>query len=225
MRGSSCRCVAICVALGLGCSPGAEVESSTGTGTDTDPTTTASAGTTSGTTDTTTSAAASDDGSMPTEGSTGSDASTSATTTTTTTTTPPTGPPDDDDGGGPAPLGPGCSVQVVTQGDEFNPLSRGDVGEFPAPVADVLEDYCGCHTLADNSENIEWKFLLPPEGTLFLSYADLSRSYQGSTLGQTMGAVTLKDMPPGSCPRPSGPLAVLTEWFEQGLPDGANYVP
>lgn len=223
MRVSFCGSVAICLALGLGCTPGGEAE--TDSGTDTDAATTSGPGTTRGSTSPTGSPTTSGDAATASGESTDTDPSTSGSSTTTTTTTsspPTTSPPDDD--GGPPPLGPGCSVQVVTQGGEFDPLPRGDAGEFPAPVADVLEDYCGCHTLSDNSENIEWKFLLPPGGTLFLSYADLSRSYQGSTLGETMGAVTLKEMPPGSCPRPSGPLAVLTDWFEQGLPDGADYV-
>lgn len=130
---------------------------------------------------------------------------------------PTTSPPDDDDGGGTPSLGPACSVQEVTRGAKYNPLPRGG-GSFPFEVADAFEDYCGCHTLADNEANVEWEFLRPPEATLFLTHGDLSRSYEGGTLGQSMATALRGGMPPGSCPHPDEPLALLAEWFAQGMP-------
>ncbi len=126
-------------------------------------------------------------------------------------------------GGGPPPLGPACSVQEVTRGDEYNPLTRGEAGQFPVEVANALEDYCGCHTLANNRQNIEWEFLRPPGNTLFLAYDDLSRSYEGSTLGQAMAVAVAGGMPPGSCPHPEEPLALLAAWFQEGMPDAVEY--
>lgn len=135
-----------------------------------------------------------------------------------TTTAVPTTSPPDDDGGGPPSLGPACSVQEVTRGAEYNPLPRAEPGAFPFEVADAFEDFCGCHTLADNEQNIEWEFLRPPDATLFLTHADLSRSYDGGTLGEAMATALDGGMPPGSCPHPDEPLALLAEWFAQGMP-------
>ncbi len=134
----------------------------------------------------------------------------------------------DDDGGGPGSgppsLGPDCSVQEVTRGDIYNPLPRGGAGEFPFPVADALEDYCGCHTLENNRQNIEWEFLRPPASTLFLTLGELSGGYQGTTLGNAMAQSIGGEMPPGSCGNPSADaMDLLLAWFEQGMPDAVDY--
>lgn len=208
--------VALAVTLASGCSIEASGETDQSTGVDTDATSTSSStgrpepATTTGTSaaDTSTGGASSSTG----RASSSSDDGVSSFTTT---------PPDDDSG--PPPLGPACSVQAATQGDQFNPLPRGNAGEFPEPIAEVLEDYCGCHTLENNRQNIEWEFLRPPGNTLFLSLDDFSRSYGGSTLGQAMAEATLTEMPPASCPRPLNPLTVLNEWFAAGMPDAVEY--
>ena len=56
----------------------------------------------------------------------------------------------------------------------------------------------------------------------------MQRPAGGTTLGLLMEEaiyVTFA-MPPGSCPAlPADDDAVLRAWFEQGLPDGAGFVP
>jgi hypothetical protein len=125
------------------------------------------------------------------------------------------------------PTGPYCSVQNVTHDELFDPLPRGEqAGVFPAAIADVLEDNCGCHTLMSGGQNLEWENFQAPGGTLFLQYADLSRPFESGTLGQAIESeVRGSRMPVGSCPRPPELAEVLLPWFDQGMPDGANYVP
>lgn len=128
---------------------------------------------------------------------------------------------------GSGPVGPSCSVQVVTHDVLLDPLPRGEEeGLFPPPIAEALESYCGCHTLRSNAQNLEWPALKAPGGTLFLEYADLSRPLGEGTLGSAMrDAVSSYLMPPGSCPWPSDASGLLEDWFAQGMPDGASYVP
>lgn len=124
------------------------------------------------------------------------------------------------------PPGPVCSVQEVSEGALLDPLDKGDEpGKFPVLVGDTLEDYCGCHTLNNNGENLKFMYLKAPGGTLWLNYDDLSRSFGGGTLGQAMSeqVVVSKAMPPGSCSYPDEPAAVLRKWFEDGMPDGATF--
>lgn len=170
----------------------------------------------------------------------GSESSTGASTTTDSPTSPPgvtsaatTLPPtagevgDDSSTGTPLPEGPGCSVQVVTHGELFDPLPKGEeAGLFPVSVGETLEDYCGCHTLESNGQNVEHTGLLAPGGTLFLDYADIGRPFDGGTLGQAMAAEVFGyAMPPGSCSYPSGPEGILAKWFEEDMPDGTNFTP
>ncbi len=126
------------------------------------------------------------------------------------------------------PPGPGCSVQEVTEGELIDPTDRGDeAGKFPIVIADALEDYCGCHTLENNNQNIKYMFLKAPGGSLFLTYDDLCRNFGGGTLGQAMAEqVTVSHaMPPGSCSFPDEPDELLSAWFDAGMPDGATYDP
>lgn len=154
--------------------------------------------------------------------STTTGSSTSFTTSTTSTTT---SMPDGSTGDSDEPIGPGCSVQVVSAEALYDPVERGDEA-FPNEVADVLEDYCGCHTLMSGGQNVEWPSLPAPGGTLFLQYSDLNRPFQGGTLGQGIEAeVNQLAMPPGSCRWPGAAADILDNWFAQGQPTGANYVP
>lgn len=141
---------------------------------------------------------------------------------------------DSDSDGGPVgsdggPSWPRCSVEGVTAGEVVSPLDKGDeAGRFPVVVGEALETHCGCHTLADRNLNTELPGLLAPGGTLFLDYDDMSRSVQGTTLGLLMAEAVFGNfsMPPGSCPAmPADDTAVLQAWFDQGLPDGAGFVP
>jgi hypothetical protein len=136
-------------------------------------------------------------------------------------------PSDEADSSGGLPEGPSCSVQVVTHGALFDPVSKGDeVGLIPTTVGDALEDYCGCHTVMSNAQNVELPFLRPPSGSLFLSREDLLKSYKGSTLGQVSGTqIRTYKMPPGSCPFPDWAAELLTKWFDDGMPDGATFEP
>lgn len=129
--------------------------------------------------------------------------------------------------GDPIPEGPYCSVQVVTHGASTDPLPKGtEPGLFPPSVGDALEDYCGCHTLDNNSQNVEHEGLAAPGGSLFLTYADLSKPYKGATLGEALAEEVFDfAMPPGSCSFPSAPDDLLRKWFEDGLPDGSAFVP
>ncbi len=160
-------------------------------------------------------------------GTTAEVSTTSAGVTSSTTTEPTTEVGDDTSGGEPLPEGPGCSVQVVTHGELFDPLPKGEeAGVFPTSVGETLEDYCGCHTLSSNAQNVEHPGLLAPGGTLFLDYADIGRAFGGGTLGQAMAEeVYGYAMPPGSCSYPSEPAAILSKWFDEGLPDGSNFTP
>lgn len=119
---------------------------------------------------------------------------------------------------------PACSVETVTNGAVSDPLDKGDAaGKIPLMVGVVLEERCGCHTLADSGLNVEYPALMPPPETLWLDYGDLSRSVGGTTLGELMEEavfVTLS-MPPGSCPAiPDDDRALLEQWFLDGRPDG-----
>ena len=128
--------------------------------------------------------------------------------------------------GGPPPA-PGCSVQEVTEYALEDPLPKGDgAGMFPTIVGDTLEDYCGCHTLMSNDQNLKYMFLKAPGGTLFLDYSDMTRAYGAGTLGSAIvEQVTVTHaMPPGSCYFPPDPEAVLVKWLGDGLPDGATFV-
>lgn len=168
------------------------------------------------------------------ESSSGTSASTSTGPSTTgpdmtsaTTTLPPTAGEGDSSTGTPLPEGPGCSVQVVTHGELFDPLPKGEeAGVFPVSVGEALEDYCGCHTLMSNSQNVEQTGLKAPGGSLFLEYADIGRPFGGGTLGQAMAEEVFGyGMPPGSCSYPSDPAGILQKWFEEGTPDGSNFTP
>lgn len=125
------------------------------------------------------------------------------------------------------PEGPSCSVQVTTHGVLTDPLPRGKTeGVFHPAVADALEDWCGCHTLENNDQNVQHPGLKAPGGTLFMDFEDIGRSHGGGTLGQSLAqAVYDYGMPPGSCSFPSDAQALLEQWFSEGFPDGANFVP
>jgi len=159
----------------------------------------------------------------------GADASTAAEVTTVSPTgVSASGDPDGDSSSGepPPPVGPPCSVQVVTEGALYDPLERGEAADlFPTTIADVLEDYCGCHTLRDGAENLAWPGLQAPGGTNFLTFADLDRPYGAITLGMSMHEEVGAGMPPGSCSFLTEPRMLLVDWFDQGMPDGASYVP
>ena len=136
----------------------------------------------------------------------------------------PTNPgPTTNTGGGPS--HPACSVETVTGGVVSDPLDKGDeAGKIPLVVGTILEERCGCHTLADRTLNVEYPALLPPEDTLLLDYGDLSRPVDGTTLGELMEEAVLVtlSMPPGSCSAiPDEDRAVLEQWFLAGRPDGA----
>lgn len=138
-------------------------------------------------------------------------------------------PPDDpaasSSSGAPLPEGPRCSVQVVTHAELTDPLPKGEeAGVFPTVVGDTLEDFCGCHTLMSNGQNVEHAGLKPPGNSLWLDYADLERPVGGGTLGQAMADEVMNyGMPPGSCSYPGSAADVLEAWFAQGMPDGANF--
>ncbi|MBV1860677.1 MAG: hypothetical protein KUG77_19845 [Nannocystaceae bacterium] len=168
------------------------------------------------------------------ESSTGASTSTGSPTsapgvTSAATTLPPTAGEagDESSTGSPLPEGPGCSVQVVTHGELFDPLPKGEeAGLFPVSVGETLEDYCGCHTLTSNAQNVEHTGLKAPGGTLFLDYSDIGRSFGGGTLGQAMAEEVFGyAMPPGSCSYPSDAAGVLRKWFEEDMPDGSNFAP
>lgn len=147
---------------------------------------------------------------------------------TTTTGQDPSGPgPTTNSGGGPTL--PGCHVEEVTEGAVADPLDKGDVaGKIPQLVGVVIEERCGCHTLADRTLNTKFPALLAPANTLLLAYDDLSRPIGGSTLGARMQSSVFgaMSMPPGSCPSiPADDLAVLEKWFLDGRPDGADFEP
>lgn len=148
-----------------------------------------------------------------------SGAGTTASDTTATTTDP--GPTTNTGGG---PTHPACSVETVTDGAVSDPLDKGDAaGKIPLMVGVVLEERCGCHTLADPELNVEYPALMPPPETLFVDYGDLSRSVGGTTLGELMEEAVLVtlSMPPGSCPAiPEDDRALLEQWFLDGRPDG-----
>lgn len=129
--------------------------------------------------------------------------------------------------GVPLPEGPWCSVQVTTHGVLTDPLPRGRTeGVFHPAIADALEDWCGCHTLENNEQNVQHSGLRAPGGTLFMDFEDISRPSGGGTLGQAMAqAVADYGMPPGSCSFPSDAQTLLEQWFAEGFPDGANFVP
>ncbi len=177
------------------------------------------------------------DGDTGSTGSTGVDTSTgdattstgpvTTTTATTATTFTTTTAAEESSSTGFVPTGPYCSVQNVTHDELFDPLPRGEeAGVFPAVIADALEDNCGCHTLTSGGQNVEFENLQAPGGTLFLQYADLSRPFESGTLGQAIESeVRGYRMPVGSCPHPPELADVLFPWFDQGMPDGATYVP
>jgi hypothetical protein len=132
-----------------------------------------------------------------------------------------------DESSGGLPEGPSCSVQVVTHGELFDPVAKGEGrGLIPTVVGDALEDYCGCHTLMSNAQNVEHPFLRAPAGTLFLDRQDFFKSYKGSTLG-AVSETEIRGfrMPPGNCPFPDAAETLLLKWFEDGMPDGATFDP
>ena len=125
------------------------------------------------------------------------------------------------------PEGPSCSVQVVTHGVLTDPVLKGEEpGLIPTVVGDVLEDYCGCHTLESNQQNVELPFQRPPSGSLFLRYEDFGRPYKNTTLGAASASeVRGYRMPTGSCPFPDSAADLLVQWFDDGMPDGATFEP
>lgn len=137
--------------------------------------------------------------------------------------------PDPTTNSGGTPGSPACSVEEVTEGEVVDPLDKGDAaGQIPLPVGVVLEERCGCHTLADRTLNTKFPALLAPAGTLWLDHDDLSSPFGGSTLGAAMQSeiFTVMSMPPGSCPSiPADDLGLLQKWFDDGLPDGATFEP
>lgn len=61
---------------------------------------------------------------------------------------------------------------------------------------------------------------------LFVRYEDLARGFEASTLGAAIESeVRGFRMPVGSCPKPTEIADVLIPWFDQGMPDGASFVP
>jgi hypothetical protein len=126
--------------------------------------------------------------------------------------------------GGP-PSGPACSVEEVTEGVVDDPLDKGEgAGQIPLLVGEILEDRCGCHTVTSTDLVTKFPFLRPPNGTLFLDYGDLTGGNLGTRSEQAIFMTS--GMPPGSCPRiPDEDKAVLRKWFDDGMPDGATFVP
>ncbi|MCX4246507.1 hypothetical protein [Paraliomyxa miuraensis] len=171
-----------------------------------------------------------DDGSSTADGEgtagtgTGSGDGTSTGTTGDSTTDP--GPTTNTGGG---PTSPACSVEEVTEGVVVDPLDKGSgAGQIPLSVGVVLEERCGCHTLADRTLNTKFPALLAPAGTLLLDHGDLSSPLGGSTLGAVMESeiFTVMSMPPGSCPAiPTDDRTLLQQWFDAGMPDGATFMP
>lgn len=147
---------------------------------------------------------------------------------TSTTGTDPTDPDPTIDTGN-TPVDPACSVETVTQGAVTDPLDKGDAaGQIPTSIGVILEERCGCHTLADRTLNVEYPGLLAPADSLWLDHADLARPLDGTTLGEVMEEEVLvtQGMPPGSCPTiPQDDLALLETWFLAGRPDGAAFMP
>jgi hypothetical protein len=147
---------------------------------------------------------------------------------TSTTSTDPTDPDPTSNTGNP-PAAPACSVETVTQGAVTDPLDKGDAaGQIPTSIGVILEERCGCHTLADRTLNVEYPGLLAPADSLWLDHADLARPLDGTTLGEVMEEEVLvtQGMPPGSCPTiPADDLALLETWFLAGRPDGAAFMP
>lgn len=169
--------------------------------------------------------AGTDDGAGPTSGLTGDDSGTPGEGSTSGTTggddDPTSAGPTTNSGGGPT--NPVCSVVEVTEGVVSDPLDKGDgAGQIPSLVGVVLEERCGCHTLADRELNTKFPALLAPGGSLWLDYGDVTA--QGADLEDAIfGAM---NMPPGSCPAiPADDRAVLDKWFADGLPDGASFEP
>jgi hypothetical protein len=150
-----------------------------------------------------------------------------STITTTTTSSSTSSTTEDGSSSGDLPEGPSCSVQVVTHGELFDPVVKGEsAGVIPTSVGDALEDYCGCHTLMSNAQNLQHPFLQAPGGTLFLQYEDFLRGYGGSSLGEACGSeVRGYRMPVGSCPFPDSAAELLIKWFDDGMPDGATFEP
>jgi len=174
------------------------------------------------------SSGASDTGTSSSAGDTTTSSTTAATSFTTTSATSLTTSSGDDESSTGAPIdGYPCSVQVVTEGAIYDPLVRGDgPGVFPPIVADALEDACGCHTLTGGAQNLHWPELQAPGGTNILQYGDLMNGFEGGTLGQAIESeVRGFRMPVGSCPKPMEIAEVLVPWFDQGMPDGATFVP
>ena len=169
-----------------------------------------------------------------TESEAGGPVSTSMPNPSTTAPPPPPPPPttgEDGDGSSSSsdgfPAGPTCSVQEVTEGALVDPLPKGEEpGLFPTIVGEALEDYCGCHTLMNNGQNLKYMFLNAPGGTLFLEYADMGRSFGGGTLGDAIFQQVVGNgaMPPGSCYFPEEPDAILVKWLTDGMPDGSAFV-
>jgi hypothetical protein len=168
-----------------------------------------------------------DTGDVTTSSSTSLDPTTTSTSTSTTTTTTTTTTSDAESSTGAVIDGYPCSVQVVTHGALYDPLIRGDgPGVFPPIVADTIEDACGCHTLTGGAQNLEWPGLQAPGGTLFVDYAHLMNGFEATTLGAAIEAeVRGFRMPPGSCPKPPELAEILIPWLDQGMPDGATFVP
>jgi hypothetical protein len=134
---------------------------------------------------------------------------------------------EEDGSSGGLPEGPSCSVQVVTHGELFDPMLKGEEpGLVPTVVGDALEDYCGCHTLMDGAQNVELPFQSAPGGTLFLRHDDFFRPYKNTTLGEACASeVRGFRMPTGSCPFPDSAADLLMKWFDDGMPDGATFEP
>lgn len=156
-----------------------------------------------------------------------SSSSTTTTTTGTTTIGSSTTTSDDESSTGMVIDGYPCSVQVVTEGALYDPLIRGDdAGVFPPIVADALEDTCGCHTLTGGAQNVRFPELQAPGGTLFFEYTHVANGVGPTALGTMIeDEVRGFRMPPGSCPKPPEIAEVLIPWFDQGMPDGATFVP
>jgi len=205
--------VAVCLLLVLGCDPEDEENASDGVGGTAETGTMMSSGMTSPV------------------GDTGMDDGTSGVSTSPMTTATTLPPGTEDDGGSSTtaswPEGPPCSVQEVTQGELIDPLERGD-DSYPEDVAEALEDYCGCHTINSNNQNIKWEYLKAPGGTLFLQYSDLQKGCCGGmSLGDAMAyqVVMSHSMPPGSCYFPPEPDELLSKWFTDGMPTGSTWTP
>ena len=129
-----------------------------------------------------------------------------------------------------------CSLEAIEPGASSPVVSGDEAGRIPTSVGAALERNCGCHYVTTAAA----PYVAFSGGTQLQTLTNFTDAYGGAnnTYAGMPGWVAVQDrvinqrtMPMALCETEGGgtisdeDFALFTAWFEQEVPDGANFTP